>query len=293
MANNCCATVYVDGGTWNNITLINPDIKGGVLESVTMTGGVTLDTTTSAALATQICSDLAPCIQKKVDGGTFTGVTLSAPKLTSAAITGGTITGGTLVGPTTIKGQVPLDSVALAHLCTQLGPCIDDKVDDSVAATVTPSYIAGVFHDCAGAPRAPGVKLPSCADMTAAIELAVAELPALDIVTGFSYDTTTQLLTLATELSNGTPQKWAVHIETGGSGGITEVVVDKVTIAGDGTAAAPLHVIMAKTTTIKAVTTGTALPTNIHGSRAALLGQPDAWVNIGGYLFPAYTPPTA
>lgn len=416
MANNCCATVYVDGGTWIDITLVNPNIMGGVFNNSTLTGGVSLDAATATAIANQICGDLSACIQNYVDNGTFTGTTLDSVlvrmgTLVNASLTGtvgldatartsiataicadlegcitstiesaaltalnatnanltntellgtltlsaeaaqavftainaalvtqvnaliaaalleltpedigavnatnGTatnlnITGGmlsavhvvggvidqsggssntftstTLVGPTTVTGQIPLDTEALTHLCAQLSPCVNAAID----AATDVSLIASVFQDCSGAPRAPGVRLPSCEDMNLAIELAIANLPALDVISGFSYDPVTHVLTLTTRLDDGTTQTWTINLDTLGG----QVVPDNITIAGDGTTSAPLHVILTETTTIKPVTTGTELPTNIHGSRTALLGQPDKWINLGGYLFPAFNQPT-
>lgn len=417
MANNCCATVYVDGGTWVDTTLVNPKVTGGVFNNSVLTGGVSLDAATATAIANQICDDISTCIQNYVDKGVFTGTTLdtvlvrmatlvnvslkgaveldatartaiasaicsdlegcitstiesaalTALKVNNARMTntallgtltlsaeaaqavfsaidaalmnrvnaliaaallelrpedigavntvngsatnlnvtggvlnavqvsGGTVdqsvgnantfTGTTLIGPTTVTGQIPLDTEALTHLCAQLSPCVNAAID----AATDVNLIAGVFQDCAGAPRAPGVRLPSCEDMNLAIELAIANMPALDVISGFSYNRDTHELTLTTRLDDGTTQTWVINLDTLGG----QVVPDNVTIAGDGTTSAPLRVILTETTTIKPVTTGTSVPTNIHGSRAALLGQPDKWLNLGGYLIPAFNQPAS
>ena len=415
MANNCCATVYVDGGTWADITLIAPNITSGILNNTTLTGGVSLDAATATSIAAQICDDLSTCIQSYIDNGEFVGVSLDAALLrmsqlvsvtingpvtldstartsiataicsdleacivstieaaalaglnaTSASLTNtsllGTLTlsaeaaqtifsaiqsaldtriatliatalqdltpadigaipdtGGTatnltitrgdlslvtvtgsevnqsigsdnvfegtrLVGPTTITGQVPLDTTALAHLCAQLGPCVNSAIE----AATDISLIASVFQDCAGAPRAPGVRIPSCEDMNSAIDFAIANLPALDVISGFAYDPQTHTLTLTTRLDDGTSQQWTINLDSIGG----QVVPDNVTIAGDGTTTAPLRVLLTETTTVKAVTTGTEIPTSIHGGRDEILGKPDKWIMLGGHIFPAYNQP--
>jgi hypothetical protein len=219
-----------------------------------------------------------------ITGGQLSAVHVIGGAIDQSSGSSNTFISTTLNGPTTITGQIPLDTEALTHLCTQLGPCVNAAID----AATDVNLIAGVFQDCSGAPRAPGVRLPSCEDMNTAIELAIANLPALDVISGFSYDPVTHVLTLTTRLDDGTTQTWTINLDTLGG----QVVPDNITIAGDGTTSAPLHVILTETTTVKPVTTGTELPTNVHGSRTALLGQPDKWINLGGYVFPVYNQPS-
>lgn len=415
MANNCCPTEFIVGGTFVDVTLLRPDIMGGTLTGVTLKGGVTLDDATKIDLADQLCPALSSCIQAAVDGGSFTGITLQdsvlmlsklinatlegtvtldaaaatsiataicqdlrdcviahvennaingmnvtaailtntqllgtlqlsadaanaiftaiADKIktqTDSAITaaltaltpedigavnatngtatnltlnGGsandlaingstfqngtgsanTFTGSTFEGPNTFTGQMPLDTEALTHLCAQLSPCVNNLID----AATNVNLIAGVFQDCAGAPRAPGVRLPSCEDMNTAIELAIANLPAMDIISGFSYDETTHILTLKTTMEDGTTQEWQINLDSLGG----QVVTDGITIGGTGTTADPIHAIVTETTTVKPVTTGDELPTNVHGARTALLGQPDKWIEFDGYILPAFNKP--
>lgn len=191
-----------------------------------------------------------------------------------------------LSGTTTISGQVPLDTDARNHLVTQL----TDSVK-TIAANVfsgSKSEIAAVFQDCDGVPLVPGVRLPSCQDVTNAINSALAQLPALDVISGFKYDEETHVLTLSTTLNNdGGPQSWEVNLDSLGG----QTVTDGVTIVGTGVTGNPLKLNITETTTIKAVTKGPELPTAIHGGRAALLGQPDKWIDIGGYLIPAFNKP--
>ena len=40
--------------------------------------------------------------------------------------------------------------------------------------------------------------------------------------------------------------------------------------------------------TPEAMASGSELPTGVYGSRDALLGQPAAWIEIGGFVVPAF-----
>ncbi|EGP1996930.1 hypothetical protein IYO05_004028 [Escherichia coli] len=224
-----------------------------------------------------------------------------ADTLISSALTSWEITGNNLVnisaenlsasntrlsGTTSISGQVPLDTAAHDHLVKQLTNSIREIADAAIVADK--DVLAGVFQDCDGAPRAPGVRIPSCQDVTDAINQAIASLPALDVISGFTYDEDTHTLKLTTKLNNdGGPQSWEVNLDSIGG----QVVTDGTTITGTGVTGQPLKLVIAETTKVKAVTKGAELPTAIHGGRTALLGQPDKWIDIGGYLIPAFNKP--
>lgn len=360
MSNNCCATQYVNGGTWVDITLVNPTVMGATLNNTTMTGGMTLDAATAAGLADQLCAHLESCVADVVNGGTFSTLTLlqsilnmptivnaamagvvtldETAKITLAAalcesmqgciesviaatlptdigavaaengqatnlsITGGTSNdvtingstvqnstgvgntfgGTTLAGPTLITGQVSMDTEALSHMCSQLMTCINEAID----AATDINLIAGVFQDCNGAPRAPGVRIPSCEDMSSAISLAMAQLPALDVISSVTYNPDTHTLTVTTTLDDGTTQEWQIDLSSLGG----QVLADGITIAGTGVVGDPLRALLIETTP-KPVTTGPEIPTDIHGGRTALLGQPDKWLEFGGYVIPVYDKP--
>ncbi|UIU63860.1 hypothetical protein H6S30_26780 (plasmid) [Escherichia coli] len=232
---------------------------------------------------------LSDLIKKQVD-------TLISSALTSWEITGNNLvnisaenlsaSNTRLSGTTSISGQVPLDTAAHDHLVKQLTNSIREIVDAAIVADK--DVLAGVFQDCDGAPRAPGVRIPSCQDVTDAINQAIASLPALDVISGFTYDEDTHTLKLTTKLNNdGGPQSWEVNLDSIGG----QVVTDGTTITGTGVTGQPLKLVIAETTKVKAVTKGAELPTAIHGGRTALLGQPDKWIDIGGYLIPAFNKP--
>jgi uncharacterized protein YjbI with pentapeptide repeats len=218
-----------------------------------------------------------------ITGGTLQGVDLSGGTVDSVRGGNNEFTNTRLTGSTTILGQVPLDTAALSHLCSQLQPCIDTAVQSVANAPA----IAGVFQDCTGSPRAPFVRIPSCEDMNSAISLAVANLPAVDLISSFEYDEDNHVLVLTTRMDDGTEQQFTVYLDSLGG----QVVTDNVTIGGNGTTGSALYLIITETTTVRPVTTGPDLPTNIHGSRSALLGQPDKFLEIGGYIIPAYNKP--
>lgn len=67
MASNC-GNKNLDGGTFSDVTLDDPQINGGmardlVLRGATLNGGVALDNSTAQDLASQLCSYLAGCFK--------------------------------------------------------------------------------------------------------------------------------------------------------------------------------------------------------------------------------------
>lgn len=211
--------------------------------------------------------------------------TISQPTITSPDITGGSTTMtahnfATLTGITDIHGDITADAEATAALCRIMEPCISS----TVATVFDPSATAGVFQDCQGVPRSAGTRIPSCADMSAAIDNAIASLPALDVISGISYDADTHTLTIETILEpGGVPQYWTIDLSSLGG----QVKVDNITIGGTGVVGDELHVIINEAAA-PATSVGTELPTTLYGDRAALLGEPDKWIDIGGYLIPAF-----
>ncbi|EKY5009630.1 hypothetical protein QFW19_004228 [Escherichia coli] len=264
----------------DNISLRNVDIRNirlsGTIELVEAAKTL-LHAALSSAIETQVSTLIATALADwSIAGNTFTNI--SGTNLSASNTT--------LSGTTTITGQIPLDTAAHDHLVMQLRDSVRTIAENMLASSK--GDIAAVFQDCDGAPLAPGVRLPSCQDMTNAINSALEQLPALDVISGFEYDEASHTLTMSTQLNNdGGPQTWTVSLDSLGG----QTVTDGVTIRGTGVTGDPLKLIVTETTTIKAVTEGQELPTAIHGGRSALLGQPDKWVGIGGYLIPAFNKP--
>lgn len=140
------------------------------------------------------------------DGGTFTNTTLVNPN-----IMGGELTNVSL------SGKVMLDSATAQELAVQLCPYVSGCVSFDA------SEVASVFKDCKGAVHQPEAAIPTCEQMTAAINAAVAPSVAV-----------------------GKPGK----AEDTGAHELPVTVVGK--------------------------------------SREQLLGEPHEYLQIGGYLIPAY-----
>jgi hypothetical protein len=300
-----CVQEVVDGGSFSSVTLMQAILNMPTIVNATLSGAVTLDEAAKLTLASALCDSMQGCIQAVIDatlptdigavaaqdgqatnlnvtGGASSDVTFNGGVIQNSTGAGNNLGDTTLSGTTTITGQVPLDTEALAHLCAQLQPCISAAID----AATDINLIAGVFQDCAGAPRAPGVRIPSCEEMNSAIALAMAQLPALDVISSVTYTPDTHTLTVTTTLDDGTTQEWQIDLSSLGG----QVLADGVTIGGTGVVGDPLRALLVETVA-KPVTTGTAIPTDIHGSRTALLGEPDKWVEFGGYVFPVYNKP--
>lgn len=222
--------------------------------------------------------------------------TLISDALTAWEITGNTFenisgsnmtaTNTTLNGVTTLSGQVPLDTDAHDHLVQQLTESIKSIAE--AVLTANRNGLASIFQDCTGAPHAAGTRIPTCQDLTNAISIAFSQIPALDVISGVSYDEKTHTLTITTTLNHdGGQQQWEVKLDSLGG----QVVTDGTTISGTGVTGDPIKLVITETVDIQPVTEGTSLPTAIHGNRVALLGQPDKWINIGGYLIPAFNRP--
>ena len=128
--NNCCDNTYVDGGTINNPQIINPDIIGGILNNVTMTGGVTLDDATITSLVNQLCPALDSCVLQIVDGAELSNMKLEDTSLT-----------GTL----TMDDEVA--KAIVNRICAYLDDCVINIVQTNVLEGVelkTPTIINGV-----------------------------------------------------------------------------------------------------------------------------------------------------
>lgn len=281
MANNCCPTDVVDGGTFLDPTIQNPEVYGGVFTAITLAGGVTLgDDATKQQLANQLCEKLETCIKQWVNGNTFVDVTLTQP-----VVNGGIINGGA------IQGAVQLDEAARQfiaeqlseRLCAVMAPCITQLVN----STIDETKIAAVFTNCNGEAHAPGAQLPSCAEVQSQIELAVTSLPVADVVKTLSFNDSERKLYLRTQLTDGTEQVWEVNLSALGG----QVSVDGVTIGGTGTAEDPLHVITQDYDGTPSRTIGEELSTDVCGSRTYLLGMPAKWIEFDGYLIPVYSKP--
>ena len=332
MSNNCCATPVTEGGTWldsriisgelqsptmtgtvtlddaalhslatqlcsalhdcivnvvNNGTFDNVTLRDSSLANATLTGTlniadsvkILLHAAISNLIKTQVDNILAVALQNW---------DITGNKLINVTADNMTATDTLLKGTTTISGQVPLDTDAREHLITQLAERIRSIAEEVIVADK--DVMASVFQDCEGVPRAPGVRIPSCQDMNDAISLAMSQLPALDVISGVSYDPETHILTITTQLSpEGGQQKWEVHLDSLGG----QVVADGVTITGTGVTGDPLKVKVSEATDAPEASTGTDVPTAIYGSRTAVLGTPDKWLDFDGYLIPVFNKPSA
>lgn len=225
-----------------------------------------------------------------INAGRITDGTMSGTK--AVGITLDNVSGTNIIFDTgrlknfTLAGQVPLDSEAKTHLCNQLRDCIISIMDDSFSQ----QDVAAVFADCEGVPRSPGTRIVSCADMTNAIALAeqriVNQMPVSDVITGLSYDEATHKIILETTLNDNKPQRWEISLDELGG----QVVADKITIIGTGTTKDPLKVNLVEATeNLPRTTTESWLPTVVYGDRSELLGKPDHWIDLGGYMFPVYS----
>ena len=224
-----------------------------------------------------------------INAGRITDGTMSGTK--AVGITLDNVSGTNIIFDTgrlknfTLSGQIPLDTEAKAHLCQQLRDCILALLDESFSQ----QDVAAVFSDCDGVPRAPGTRIVSCSDLTSALALTeqkiINQMPVSDVITGLSYDDKNHKIILETTLDNGTSQRWEIALDEMGG----QVVADKVTIVGTGTTNDPLRVNLLEATELLPQTTkDTWLPTALYGGRAALLGVPDAWIDLNGWLFPVY-----
>lgn len=185
----------------------------------------------------------------------------------------------------TLSGQVPLDTEAKTHLCQQLRDCILALLDESFSQ----QDVAAVFSDCDGVPRTPGTRIVSCSELTAALALMeqkiINQMPVSDVITGLFYDEEHHKIILETTLDNDKPQRWEIALDEMGG----QVVTDKVTIVGTGTTNDPLRVnLLEATELLPSTEQDTWLPTSVYGGRTALLGVPDAWIDLNGWLFPVY-----
>lgn len=185
----------------------------------------------------------------------------------------------------TLSGQVPLDTEAKTHLCQQLRDCILALLDESFSQ----QDVAAVFSDCDGVPRTPGTRIVSCSELTAALALTeqkiINKMPVSDVITGLFYDEEHHKIILETTLDNDKPQRWEIALDEMGG----QVVTDKVTIVGTGTTKDPLRVnLLEATELLPSTEQDTWLPTSVYGGRNALLGVPDAWMDLNGWLFPVY-----
>lgn len=299
-------------------TATNPTLNNAVANGLTINSNIELDDDVKVLLANKIAAALQPELQSWVQGlitasinypvtsvNTKTGaVVLNAADVgaipatdgtaTNLAVNNGTLNGVTLnsgtvnntvindprlYGTTTLYGDVMLSSTATQSLCTALTPCMESVAN----TTFDPSALAAVFQDCDGVPRAPSTRIPSCSDMASAIDNAIKSLPAIDVISGVEYDEATHVLRIETKLADGTSQFWSVALDSIGG----QVVTDGTTVGGNGTTGDPLHVVI-DTALAPNTVTGQELPTTLYGSRTAMLGEPAAWISLGGYVIPVY-----
>lgn len=113
--NNCCENAYQDGGTINQPQILDPTIVGGVLQSVTLTGGVKLDEATVTDLVSALCPALDECILNAVNGKELTDMILKTPQL---------------IGQLEFDGDAAKS--AAAALCSHLTDCITGAVKNNI-----------------------------------------------------------------------------------------------------------------------------------------------------------------
>lgn len=311
-------SIVIDNNALNSLvaalqtkTFNNLNIVGGTFTNPTVNGAVTLDSFAASSFLAAIQTALKPIVDQwiatallnlnpasigavaavngiatnlTVTGGTANNITLNGSYFNNGTGVNNTFTGTTLVGPTTVTGQIPFDSAALAHVCAQLQPCITDIIDNAF----DPAYIASIFRDCTGVARAPGTMIPSCADMNYAIELAINNLGLGEILEDATYDPVTKILTLTFLLSDGTTKTVDIDL----SSISVDVEVDGVTIVGSGSLADPFRVNMAPSADVPDNTTGSDLPTTLIGEdRNSVLATPFTYLEYNNFLIPAYQKP--
>lgn len=269
LANKIAAALQPELQSW-----VQGLIDASIAYPVTSVNGKTGDVVLSSTDVGAIPTTGGTATNLTVNNGTLNGVTLG-----SGTINNTVINDPRLYGTTTVYGDIMLSSTATQSLCTALTPCMENVAD----IAFDPASLAAVFQDCEGVPRAPGTRVPSCADMASAIDNAIKSLPAIDVIKGLEYDEATHTLRIETQLADGTPQFWSVALDSFGG----QVVTDNTTIGGMGVTGDPLRVIL-NPAVAPNTTAGVELPTTLYGSRSALLGEPAAWISLGGYVLPVY-----
>lgn len=138
------------------------------------------------------CGDQYP-----VDGGTFNDIHISNP-----IITGGTAS-NMEISNIRLTENITMD----ASVAQQIAQSICEYVKSCVE--FPPEQVAAVFRDCAGAAHVPNAQIPTCAEMTTAIETAL-NLPVSTGQPGYTEggDIPTTIFGTGREVILGRPTAW-------------------------------------------------------------------------------------
>lgn len=158
-----------------------------------------------------------------------------------------------------ISGEVELTDSAANSIMDKLCPIIKERG----CVEVNSDDVAAVFNDCEGTPRRPGTSIPSCSDVERMIGDAMGSTP-MDRITSIAWDSAQENLTISVLFPDGTTGSHTVSF--------SQFMKNPT-----------------PSTQAPATANATAIPTMIVGQRTMFLGQPNAWINLGGVLVPGYT----
>ncbi|MGF6936839.1 hypothetical protein OKW41_006001 [Paraburkholderia sp. UCT70] len=205
-----------------------------------------------------------------------------------------------------IANNEQAQQILASALCAALACCIQEAIKD---IEVSPDKIASVFQRCDGSRHLPGNAIPTCGEVDDRINQAIGSIPMDRFLELVDYDPVTHTMTLRVEGGETFTVDLSelIPINAGSA------------FAGDGSVAAPLQLridpnggvmLTADGVAIRSLvatgnlltideqgarvvlqsllgedppqSTGTDIPTTAYGGRAALLGEPTGWADIGG-----------